>query len=152
MKIAHNVKLSVFCKPEEDSDTIKTSFLKLVPFNLEQEKLALEESNATGFNERKIKIIELTLEKEKHTNKFMTFLLKKLPDEQKQLLMRQLDSRIDNDLYFYIRLDKQKLIEEDTFRVTDSGDCYHIKISVAAFPSTKEKAIIVMKEFLKGNV
>jgi len=149
MKLAHNVKLSVFCKPEEDYDKIKSSFLKLVPFNLEEEKLSLEEMNASTFNERTIKIIELTLEREKHTNKFLGFLLKNLNEEQKQLLLRQLDSRIDNNLYFYIRLDKKKLIEEDKFWVTDSGECYHIRISVAAFPSNRETAMKVIKEFLE---
>jgi RNA binding exosome subunit len=152
MKLAHNIKLSVFCKSEEDYDTIKSSFVKLFPFKLEEEKLKLEESTATGFNEQKIKIIELNLEKERHTNKFMSFLLKNLSDDQKQLLVRQIDSRLDKDFYFYIRLDKQKLIKENKFWVTDSGDCYHIKISIAAFPSTREKATEVIKEFLKGNV
>ena len=152
MKIAHNIKISVFCKPEEDYDKIKNSFLKLVPFNLEEEKLRIEEFNATSFNERTIKIIELTLEKEKHTNKFLNFLLKNLNEEQKQLLTRQIETKLDNDLYFYIRLDKTKLIEENEFWVTDSGDCYHIKISVAAFPSNRAAAIKVMKEFLERKI
>ena len=43
---------------EEDVEGIKEGLLKLIPLELEQEKIKYLEKNAAGFNERKIKIYE----------------------------------------------------------------------------------------------
>ena len=56
MKIAHNIKLSVFSYEEDDEDQIKQSFINLIPFDLEQEKLELKRINAQGFKEKRIVI------------------------------------------------------------------------------------------------
>lgn len=148
MKIAHNVKLSVFAHEEDDEEQIEQAFLSLLPFDLEQEKLNLKRTTATGFKERKIKILELTLTKEKHTSKFLTFLKQKLSDDQRQLLLKQSGSRLDNELNFFIRLDKPKLLNNE-FWITDDGNCFHIRISVAAYPAKRGAALRVIEEWLK---
>jgi len=40
---------------------------------------------------------------------------------------------------FYVRIDKDKFLK-DKYIITDSGNCIHIKITVAAFPKTKDNA------------
>lgn len=150
MKFAHNVKISVFCKEYENETAIIHSLKSLFPFYLEKEKIKLNQQTATGFNETKIKIFDIILDKERHINKFLGFLKEKLSAEQKGLLIRQAESRLDEKLDFFIRFDKDKLIQENKLYITDSGNCFHIKISIAAFPSKREKALEAIKT-LFGN-
>jgi RNA binding exosome subunit len=150
IKIAHNIQLTVFSYEEDDFDTVRNALLSLCPFSLEREKLSLDISTATGFNEKKIKLIKLFLKKEKHTNSFLTALKNALPEEQKNLLLSQLDSRLDSELNFFIRLNKPKLLNS-TFQLTDSGDCFHIKMSVAAYPSKREVALKLIEAWLSSG-
>lgn len=148
MKLAHRIIISVFCKPEEDEGSVKASLLSLVPFNLEDEKIGLKETNAKGFGNRTIKILEIDLEKEKHTALFLKHLNEMLNEEEKKLLVKQINSRLDDELDFFIRLDKSRLLNKEYF-ITDSGNCFHIKISIAAFPARKENGIRIVREIFK---
>ncbi len=138
--LSHNICISVFSKPEDNKENIKNSLISLFPFNLKDEKIELKSKKCLGFNEREIIIFEVVLEKEKHINKFLKSLNEKLSKEQKQLLINQIESRLDNDLNFFLRLDKEKLINEKLLWITDSGNCYHIKIKISAFPNKKQIA------------
>jgi len=144
MKLTHTVRLSVFAYEGEDSVKIESVLRSLFPLSLEQEKVELKQTNATGFAERRIIIFEIFLQKEKHTNAFLNNLKQKLSDDQRQLLIRQSVSRLDDELNFFIRLDKDKLLNESRVWVTDSGNCFHIRMSVAAYPSNREAALKVI--------
>lgn len=149
MKLAHLIKFSVFSKQEDNETDVLNSFLSLIPFNLEEEKLELKTSAAEGFKHTKIKIFEITLTKEKHTAKFLENLINKLSDGQKQLILKRSESRLDENLKFFLRFDKENLIKENKLWLTDEGNCFHIKISIAAFPSNKENALEVIKNLFK---
>ena len=144
MKLANKVKINVFVKPEEDEQKIVDALKQLLPFDLEKEKIELKRSSAQGFNERKIIIYDVVLEKENHTNNFLKFLKQKLNDSQKEMLVRQ-ENRLDDDCCFYMRLDKQKLLNNE-FYITDGGECFHITFCVAAFPKKKECAKEIVKK------
>jgi len=144
MKLANRIKVTVFAKPEEDEATIREKFLCLFPFNLEEEKIPLKKSRATSFNQRQITIYAVELFKDRHINAFLKSIRDKLDEQQKQMLIGQ-ENRLDENLDFFIRLDKQCLFNNQ-LQVTDCGDCFHIRISVAAFPREKEAALEVMKK------
>lgn len=147
MKVAHNVTLSVFAKEEEDKEQIKSCLLELIPFDIAEEKVKLDEDTAIGFNQRKINIFEIRLEKERHVKRFLENLLSKLNQEQKEMLLKRLDVRVDDECNFFIRLDKDKLLNKE-YWITDSGNCFHIKISIAAYPAKRENAIQVVKQLM----
>jgi RNA binding exosome subunit len=147
VKYANNITINVFVKPEEDEETIRKTFLELINLDLEKEKLLLKRKKAKGFNQRAIIIYEVRLEKEKHTNYFLREFVSKLNEEQKELLVRQ-KNRLDDDLHFFIRLDKNKL-NNNEYYITDSGECYHINIGIASFPRKKEVAEEVIREIFK---
>lgn len=153
MKWAHKITISVFAKPEEQQNTIKEALEKLVPFNLEQAKIKTETQKAESFDDRIIEIHKITLTKESHTNDFLQFLLDTLTQEQKDLLLSQAESRLDAEYDYFIRIDKQKWIEDRQIWLTDSGNCYHIKITLAAYPKNREKALdLVKKLFVQKNI
>jgi len=150
MKYAHNIELSVFAHEGKDLEKIKACLKSLVPLDFEEEKLTIKDQNATGFKEKKIKIFSIKLEKEKHTKAFLESLLNRLTKEQKEMLLIQKESRLDEDLSFFIRFDKPSLLE-DQIEITDSGNCFHIKIHIAAFPAKRENALAVIDKLFKAD-
>ena len=148
MKIAHQIKVKVFSyeKNNEDEKLVLDKFLQLFPFNLKDEKIELKNTNALGLNEKKITIFEVALTKEKHTNLFLNNLIKNLDEEQKKFILSQLESRLDNNLDFFLRFDKNEYLKNNKLKLTDSGNCFHIEISVAAFPKKREIASGIVKE------
>ena len=84
--LAHNICISVFCKPDDNIELIAKKLLFLVPFDIKKEKIQLKKRTAVGFNEKKITILEIYLEKESHTNLFLRNLAENLTDDQKSLI------------------------------------------------------------------
>jgi RNA-binding protein len=154
MRYIHNAKLTVFLKPEEYSGNIlliekfKTVFHKLVKQDFDKEKISIIEENVESFENRKIKILTLEISKEAHTNVFLKTLKELLGKEQCTKILEQKTSRLDEELYFYIRLNKESVLKE-IYELTDSGDCIHIKLHVAAFPKNKESALKTVGEMFK---
>jgi RNA binding exosome subunit len=147
MKLCNIIKVTVFAKPEDDCEQIGKAFQSLFPFDFADEKVDLKKIKTQGFNEREIIIYEIDLDKDRHINAFLKELNSKLSQEQKDLLIRQ-DNRLDEHLNFFIRLDKPKLLTGE-YWITDSGDCFHIKMNVASFPRNREQAKNVLREIFK---
>lgn len=149
MKTWHSITLCVFSKEEEDYEKIKEKFASLFPFDLEEEKITLKKSKAIGFHELPIFILEVVLTKEKHTSLFLEHIKEQLSSDQKNLLLRQTKSRLDENNCFFIRFDKQKLLENNELFIVDHGNCFHLKIHVAAFPAKRERGLEIIENFLK---
>lgn len=145
----HTACLRVFAKEDEDFGKIRKRFLEFFPFDLDEEKIGLKEQKAIGFKEKKIKILEATLSKKRHLKKFLEHMLNRLTKEQKELLIRQKESRLDEDLEFFIRFDKDKMLENSGYFITDSGNCFHLKLSIAAFPAKRETALAIIDKIFK---
>ena len=148
--LAHNIHITVFCKPEEDTGLIIKKLLFFVPFDIKEQKIEIKKRTAIGFNEKKITVLEIYLEKESHTTLFLNNLTKNLTDEQKSLIKKQADSRLDSELNFFLRFDKSKLINKDKLWLTDKGNCYHIRIKIAAFPKKKEIALKIINKIFSS--
>ena len=148
MNIAHSVTMRVFCGQEDNAEEVINGLKFLFPFDFEKEKIELHRHKVLGFNDRRIDVLEVMLTKNKHTNAFIDNMVQKISETDKQLLLRQLDSRVDDESSFFIRFDKESLVKRSDLLVTDSGSCYHLKIKIAAFPSTKDNAIKMIKNFM----
>ena len=96
-------------------------------------------------DERQIQIFEVDLEKDSEIREFLDFLVSKLNSDQKKLLLKQIHSRLDEELNFFLRLDKEKLINGE-YWITDSGNCYHIKILLAVYPKKRAKGIEIIRK------
>jgi RNA binding exosome subunit len=147
-KTTHQIKLKVFSyeKNNDNNKLILDKLLQLFPFNLEDEKIELNEKNVMGLNENKMTIFEVILKKEKHISKFLENLMKNIDDKDKKIILSQIESRLDNNLDFFLRFDKDEYIKNDKLRLTDSGNCFHIEMSIAAFPKKRELALGIVKE------
>ena len=85
MKYAHSIKLTAFSYENENSKNILDKFLRFFPFNLQDNQVVLKKSIATGFNEAKIEVFEITLAKNNLINKFLENLLNNLDENQKEI-------------------------------------------------------------------
>ena len=148
MMLAHYIELRVFCNPEDSKESVYKKLLFFLPFDLDKEKVHVKQKNAVGFKERKIVIMNVELKKQRHINQFLKNLAENLSNEQKELILKQVEARVDERLCLYMRFDKDKLVKENTLWLTDKGSCYHLKIVLAAFPKKKEKALEVVSEIL----
>jgi RNA binding exosome subunit len=148
MKLAHTIKLRVFINEDEDYEKIREKLVSLFPFDLEQNKINIQKTIALGAKENKIIILKIKITKDSLINQFIKSLDKKLGD-QKEILIKQLSSRTDEQGRFFIRLDKKQLLK-NRFKITDSGSCFHIEMHVAAFPMNKENAMQAAKSILKA--
>ena len=146
MKLMHSIKLTVFSYEHENSDEILNSILKFFPFNLEENRIKLVKRNATGFGDSKIEIFEVLLIKTSLINQFLDFILENLDDVQKGTLIQQAESRLDENLDFFIRFDKDSWVKNEKLELTDSGKCFHLKMSVAAFPTKREVALKIIQD------
>lgn len=141
--------MRIFVRPEERAanknidEQLKRCMCAMVPLDFEKEKLAISRVDVDGFTE-KITIYELTLTKESHTNAFLKQFKRRLSAEQRATILAQRESRLDEQLCFYIRLDKDAFLD-DTYVLTDSGNCVHIAMTLAAYPKTKAAALKVVE-------
>lgn len=150
MKIANSIKITVFVKEEENEERIKNPLLSLFPFDMEKEKIELNQSSAKGFNEKNIKIFEVFLQKEKQINIFLKNLNNRLSKETKGLILKQAESRLDDDCNFFLRFSKDKLLNEKELWLTDQGNCFHIRINISAFPKNKENALKIINKLFSS--
>lgn len=146
MLYAHNIHVSVFCKPEDDEEKIKKALLDLIPYNLEKEKIEFKIESAEISDDRKIRIFEIIMLKQKHTNGFIESIFSKLGKVQLELIKSQIDSRVDEKPSF-LRLDKERLFNGE-YILTDSGNCVHIRMAIAAYPSNKASAKNVVSSII----
>lgn len=149
MKYAHSIKLTVFSYEHENSGKILDSFLRFFPFNIEENKIEIAKRNATGFNESKIEIYEIILTKANLISQFLDFILGNLDEVQKETLIRQAESRLDENLDFFIRFDKESWIKDKKLELTDSGKCFHTKMRIATFPSKREVALKTISDLFR---
>ncbi len=144
---ALHVKVSVFCKPEDDLESVRSALVKLFPFDLAGEKIKVEESRAEGFNDRQIRILDVFIKKESLTQVFLKHLMSNLSSDQKEFLLRHVMENMDDRMNFMIDLDKNRL-QVGQFWAVQKGPCYHIRVRMAAFPKTREAAAERVRDML----
>ena len=151
MKLFHSINTTVFSKSEENKEEIKTGLKKLFPFDLKKEKLTITEEKIKGFDEKTIIIFTILIKKQKLINEFTTFLFEKLNKIQKEQIIEEIETRIDDELYFYLRIDEETWIKKKKILITEKGNCYHLKFKIAAYPAKKETAIKLVKKFIESK-
>lgn len=148
MKLTHTIKISVFIKDLGTEEKTAETLVALLPENFEEEKIKIEEEDIKILEGSNIKIFSVKTEKERHNKQIISILKEILGEEQCQLIAQD-NTRVDDDGNLYIRLDKKTLEETGEAKLVDHGDCYHIKIMLAAYPKTKERALEVVKNIFE---
>lgn len=146
---AHQVVVKVFVKPEESLESVERALAELIP--LEGEEFKIETERVMGFGERVIHILRVRLTKQRAVNVFLKWFVSSLAPAQKSLLIEQAGSRVDDQLNLFVRLDKGGWLKHRKVWLTESGECFHVRISLAVFPRKRELALDLVHELFQKN-
>jgi len=141
--------VTVFAKDSEDHDLLEKAFLGFFPYNLKDEKLEIKRTKFNGLEDEKMTILELSITKKRHVTPFFPNLIGHLDNNQKNILLEQLESRLDEDLFFYMRFEKDMLIKNNIYELADGGNCFHIKMLIRAYPKKRDVAIDFLRDMIK---
>jgi len=146
-KLIHNITVTVFEKNENNLSVHSDIFEYLLPVNFEKEHIEFSIESVEGLQQKPIFILKLKTNKKKHNTLILDKLFSNLDKKAKKSIGSELYSRLNQEGYFFIRLEKSELIQKK-FQLTDSGDCYHFKIKLAAFPANWEQFVNSAKSLL----
>jgi RNA-binding protein len=148
MKQAHYIEMRVFCKEGKDEQLLINKIKEIFPFDFEKDKINFRWQAADVFDNKKLKIFYVTIDKGRHVKTILNLLFGKFSKEDKEILLSQLESRLDSSLHFFLRLDKDKLMNGE-YSLTETGNCFHFTIAIAAYPHKREIAIDIVKQILQ---
>ena len=155
MKLVHNIKISAFCKENEDGQVIREGLLFLIGMDaagLEKQKLKIDAKIVQGFSEKKITVFSIQIDKQRHTKAFLDHLHTLLAQGQKKIIVTEAKSRLDEEFFFFLRFEKNAIINNQKLMLTDGGNCYHVKMSIAAFPKSREKALDIIQSIFSEHL
>ncbi|NTV23110.1 MAG: hypothetical protein HGA85_01900 [Nanoarchaeota archaeon] len=144
MRYAHFVEMRVFSREGEDEEGIISKIKMLFPLDFKEEKIAIDLRSAEGFENKRIHILKVNISKERHIRPVLENLFTRLSQEDRSTLLSQLESRLDSNLHFFMRLDKDELLQ-DRYLLTETGNCFHMTIAIAAYPHSREIAREIIK-------
>jgi RNA binding exosome subunit len=105
----------------------------------------IEEEQTTGYFNNPIIILRARLEK-KAAERYLKFLLEKLPEADLKELIKELPERVSEDCDFYLKLSKQDAYLGDA-RIMYAEDAIAMRARVAAYPAKKEIALKKLEEY-----
>lgn len=141
----HNIRYRVFIYENEDKDEVLEALLNILP-TAEPEVEEVE-----GLLEEKMLILTGTISKKRETKEFLNTLIEFIGEEQLVKLYNDLDRKMDEKGNLFLRLSKEKALEEE-WEILDGGDSIHLKIKIAAYPAKKEVAIKKIAEIFPENI
>ena len=141
----HNIRYRVFVYENEDKDEILEAVLNIFPTAVPE----IEE--AEGLLEEKMLILTGTISKKRETKEFLKSLIDSIGEDQLIKLYNDLDRKMDEKGNLFLRLSKQKALDEE-WEILDGGDSIHLKIKIAAYPAKKEVAIKKISEVFPDEI
>lgn len=145
----HNIRVKAFAKEGEREGLMK-ALEGLLPgeTSIEEEVLPAEEDS--GIFTSKIIVLKALVKKKREVGQLAEKIFTGLEPDELRTLHDEVESRVDGDCNFYVRLSKEKLAGG---RISlKSKDPVHVKMKVAAYPAKKEKAADIMKKILEEMI
>ncbi len=100
-----------------------------------------------GYYGNKIIIIERKISKSSECIKFMDFFVSNINIEDIKLVRSEINKRIDGNLNFYLRFDKQEAFM-NKLKLTNKEDAIFVKIKLKTYPKSVHAASLLLEEFL----
>jgi len=135
----HELRVSSFVQATEVEDRVVVAMMNAAgPFD----PTSLQRAHAEGMHHNPIIILTLCLTRERD-------ILARLERWKKEPFwdesLRDADERLDEDLVYHIRLDKQEAYKGRLVLWT-SGEVIEIRLKVATYPSSRSEALKVLRE------
>jgi len=100
---------------------------------------------ADGHFGNPVSITTAEVTKKNECMKFVEFFNQNISEEDRDLLRSQMTERLDDDLNFYMRFDKQAAYA-GKLKFTESQDAVFVRVKIETYPRSWEKAGAVVEE------
>jgi RNA binding exosome subunit len=152
MKLIHSIKIDLFSK-SDDPKEINDAFDFILPFDPVKEKVDItakyygkDEETDSG---DPLTVYTVNIDKQSQITRTIEYLRRMLSPIQKRDIIDTTKKFMDEDCCMFIRLDKQSLLKKQ-FELVEHGDCFHIRINIAAYPKSVSKAKEIAEQILSG--
>jgi RNA binding exosome subunit len=136
-----NVRLRTFCHATENPSKVKRALEFLLPPG------TISENRTTGHHGNPIVVYEVKTEKRTEIKRFWDIIKSSVPEE---VLLEDLEERIDKDCVLYARLDKQKAYLGN-IEMVKHEDVIAVTSKIESYPKNRTIAIRNAKEFFSGK-
>lgn len=147
LKMIDNITLRVITHATEDEFKVK----KALNFFLTDIEAKSEKSNdiqTEGYYGNPIIVTEVKISKKKELNKFINFCKLNLSIDDKHIIKSELNERLDENLNFFLRFDKQQAFK-NKLKLISCDDAIFIKIKIKTYPKSINKAYLVLEELFE---
>ncbi len=144
----HYITMRVSAHATEDRSRVKAAldFFLQNCLNRESDLCNLiEETQVEGYYGNPILMYNAKLSRKPHTRAFVRFIKDNLEAADFEVLRKELSSRLDEDLVFHLRFNKQAAFM-GWAEMTSSSDAVIVKVKIATYPKDIHKAMIVLEE------
>jgi RNA binding exosome subunit len=104
-------------------------------------------NSSTGYYGNPIIVMQARVTDSKH----IKAVLRSLGPEGLKTLLDTLDRRLDEESFFYLRLDKQEAYL-DRFVLTDGEDVIAVRGKVKSYPQSRDNAMVSMRNILEAEI
>lgn len=139
-KLVHYLELRTFKYPSEDPERVKKAVNTVL--NLDEEELR-EQLKSEKTDEEKAEVDKYIYRTENHGQ--IKYIISRIFREAREEI--DSDRHLDDEGNFYLRIDKQKAYE-GKIRISNEGDVVHLKLKMAAYPFSREKARENLEELI----
>lgn len=145
------VQLRTFCHATEDLTMVETALANAAGFDLDDEeeqkrfRQTLTTTRSSGHFNNPIEILEVEMRRSREMRRFWDRLFAEGTVARR--LLREADERLDDDLVFWFRIDKQEAAMGDV-ALSRGEDVVHVRAKVATYPKDREVALRFLEGFL----
>lgn len=147
-----HVQLRVFAHATEDLETVRHALARAAGLDLEDEDdqkrfdKATTDTQTEGYYHNPIHILECELTRNADVKRFWATLFAE--NGLAKRLAREVDQRLDDDLVFWMRLDKQAAAR-DRLRLTTRDDAIQVRAKLATYPKDRGVGMGFLTGFLE---
>lgn len=138
-KMIDNILIRVIIHATEDEKIINEIFNFLFSCLNKKEKYIISSIDTVGYYGNPIKVNQYKLSNRKDCNIFINFLSKNITKKDKKILISDIKNRLDENLNFYIRFNKQELVNK-ILKLENINDSILIKLKIITYPKSYKKA------------
>ena len=136
-----NLSFRTFAHATEDPERVE----KALRFVSGAENVS--RSSSTGYYGNPITVLEARVTDSKH----IKALLRSIGPEALKVMLDSLDQRLDEESFFYFRLDKQEAFLE-RFVLADGEDVIAVRGKVKSYPQNRDNARASMRNILQSEL
>ena len=141
MKLVHNIRIRIIDRSRSDIELAFAHLLAQAAIKEEDVKISMSDD---GEPEDPLFLGELWMDRQQPVRKTLVYILSKLSESDKEQVAQHPEKYIDTQTHCFIKLSKQAFYD-DKYELTTEPTSVNVRINLAAFPATKEKAVNVLR-------